>query len=75
MSTYPFEENHDTVCYCMNVDNFTIKKAIYDLKLKEVDDVVRETKAGGGCMSCHMTIEAILDEVWAELEKEGFKRY
>lgn len=75
MSTYPFKDDGELVCHCLGVDSYTIKKAIYDKKLKEVEDVTRETRAGSGCMSCHMVIEQLLDEVWDILAKEGFKRY
>lgn len=71
MENLPFtDENNEKICYCFGVDSFTIKKAIYLDKLKTVEEVTAKTKAGGGCMSCHMRIEELLDEVWAIIEKE-----
>lgn len=71
--SYPFEENHEIVCHCMGVENYEIKKAIYDGRLKEVEEVTGSCKACGGCHSCHMDIEQLIDEVWLDLEKEGVK--
>ena len=39
-----------------------------------VEEVTNYTKAGGGCQSCHMRIEEIIDEVWVDLEKCGVPR-
>lgn len=71
---YPFVDDGEMVCHCMGVSAYDIKKAIFDKKLKEVEDVTADTSAGGGCMSCHMIIQELLDEVWDHLEKDGFKR-
>ena len=39
-----------------------------------VEEVTNYTKAGGGCGSCRMRIEEIIDEVWVDLEKCGVPR-
>lgn len=71
MENLPFDDSdNETICFCMGVDAFTIKKAIYLDKLQTVEEVTEKTKAGGGCMGCHMRIEELLDEVWAIIEKE-----
>ncbi len=70
MSNLPFEDDGQTICYCMGVSAFEIKKAIYEKHLKTVPEVVEETRAGGGCMSCHSQIEQLIDEVWSIINKE-----
>ncbi len=46
-------------------------KAIRENDLKTIEQVTYYTKAGGGCGSCHPKIEAILERVRKEMEKEA----
>lgn len=72
-----YEQAHDDgeiVCHCFGVGINKIKKAVWENHLTTVEDVTHYTKAGGGCMSCHMRIEEIIDEVWVDLEKCGVPR-
>lgn len=72
-----YEQAHDDgeiVCHCFGVGINKIKKAVWENHLTTVEEVTNYTKAGGGCQSCHMRIEEIIDEVWVDLEKCGVPR-
>ena len=72
-----YEQSHDDgeiVCHCFGVGINKIKKAVWENHLTTVEEVTNYTKAGGGCMSCHMRIEEIIDEVWVDLERCGVPR-
>lgn len=72
-----YEHAHDDgeiVCHCFGVGVNKIKKVVWENHLTTVEEVTHYTKAGGGCQSCHMRIEEIIDEVWVDLEKCGVPR-
>ncbi len=72
-----YEQSHDDgelVCHCFGVGINKIKKAVWENHLTTVEEVTNYTKAGGGCGSCRMRIEEIIDEVWGDLEKCGVVR-
>lgn len=72
-----YEQSHDDgelICHCFGVGINKIKKAIWENHLTTVEEVTNYTKAGGGCGSCRMRIEEIIDEVWEDLEKCGVAR-
>jgi NifU-like protein len=54
------------VCECFGVTDLEIEQAIRENNLATVEDVTNYTKAGGGCESCHETIEEIIERVRAE---------
>ncbi|HPF35855.1 MAG TPA: Fe-S cluster assembly protein NifU [Candidatus Krumholzibacteria bacterium] len=55
------------ICHCYQVKRSTIKNAVKQHKLKDVEDVTHYTKAGGGCTACHHDIRHIIDDVWEEM--------
>lgn len=72
-----YEHSHDDgeiVCHCFGVGINKIKKVVWENHLTTVEEVTNYTKAGGGCQSCHMRIEEIIDEVWVDLERCGVPR-
>ncbi len=72
-----YEQSHDDgefVCHCFGVGINKIRKAVWENHLTTVEEVTNYTKAGGGCQSCHMRIEEIIDEVWVDLERCGVPR-
>lgn len=72
-----YEHSHDDgeiVCHCFGVGVNKIKKVVWENHLTTVEEVTNYTKAGGGCQSCHMRIEEIIDEVWVDLERCGVPR-
>jgi NifU-like protein len=57
-----------TICYCFDIPDTAIRKAVRIHRLREVDEVTELCEAGGGCSSCHHTIEELIDEVWQEMD-------
>ncbi|MBM4307217.1 MAG: Fe-S cluster assembly protein NifU [Deltaproteobacteria bacterium] len=67
------KEDFEIVCKCFGVTDREIIKAIRENDLKTVEQVTYYTKAGGGCAQCHPKIEAIIEQVRKEMEKEGLR--
>jgi NifU-like protein len=65
------KEDFEIVCKCFGVTDREIAKAIRENDLKTVEQVTYYTKAGGGCAQCHPKIEAIIEKVRKEMEKEA----
>ena len=64
------KEDFEIVCKCFGETDREIIKAIRENDLKTVEQVTYYTKAGGGCGQCHPKIEAIIEKVRKEMEKE-----
>lgn len=56
------------VCNCFQVKKSTIKAAIRQYRLREIEDVTHYTKAGGGCTKCHPDLRHIIDDCWLEMD-------
>jgi len=65
------KEDFEIVCKCFGVTDREIIKAIRENDLKTVEQVTYYTKAGGGCGQCHPKIEALIEKVRKEMEKEA----
>ena len=65
------KEDFEVVCNCFGVTDREIVKAIRENDLKTVEQVTYYTKAGGGCGQCHPKIEALIEKVRKEMEKEA----
>ncbi len=65
------KEEFEVVCKCFGVTDREIAKAVRENDLKTVEQVTYYTKAGGGCAKCHPKIEAIIEKVRKEMEKEA----
>jgi len=65
------KEDFEIVCKCFGVTDREIIKAIRENDLKTVEQVTYYTKAGGGCGQCHPKIEALIEKVREEMEKEA----
>jgi NifU-like protein len=64
------KEDFEIVCKCFGVTDKEIERAIRENDLKTVEQVTYYTKAGGGCAGCHPKIEAIIEKVRKDMEKE-----
>jgi NifU-like protein len=64
------KEEFEVVCKCFGVTDREIIKAIRENDLRTVEQVTYYTKAGGGCAGCHPKIEALIEKVRKEMEKE-----
>jgi NifU-like protein len=53
------------ICKCFNVSEEAVIKAIHANKLKNVDDIMHFTKAGGACGQCKAQLQEILDKTLA----------
>jgi NifU-like protein len=65
------KEDFEVICNRFGVTDREIIKAVRENNLKTVDQVTYYTKAGGGCGQCHPKIEAIIEKVRKEMEKEA----
>jgi len=65
------KEDFEVVCKCFGVTDREIEKAIRENDLRTVEQVTYYTKAGGGCGGCHPKIEAIIERVRKEMEKQA----
>jgi NifU-like protein len=65
------KEDFEIVCKCFGVTDKEIERAIRENDLTTVEQVTYYTKAGGGCGQCHPKIEAIIEKVRKEMEKEA----
>jgi len=65
------KEDFEIVCKCFGVTDNEIIKAIRENDLNTVEQVTYYTKAGGGCGQCHPKIEALIERVRREMEKEA----
>jgi len=65
------KEEFEVVCNCFGVTDREIAHAIRENDLKTVEQVTHYTKAGGGCGKCHPKIEAIIEKIRKEMEKEA----
>ncbi|MBK5100015.1 MAG: Fe-S cluster assembly protein NifU [Desulfobacteraceae bacterium] len=54
------------VCECFGVTDKEIERAVRENNLSTIEEVTNFTKAGGGCESCHETIEEIIARVKSE---------
>jgi len=57
------EEESAIVCHCYGVTYEQVRRAIVENELRNVQDITNYTKAGGGCQTCHLDLQEILDEV------------
>jgi len=64
------KEDFEIICKCFGVTDNEIIKAIRENNLKTIEQVTYYTKAGGGCGQCHPKIEALIERVRKEMEKE-----
>jgi len=65
------KEEFEVVCKCFGITDKEIERAVRENDLKTVEQVTYYTKAGGGCGLCHPKIEAIIERVRKEMEKEA----
>lgn len=49
------------ICSCFGIEEATIERAVADNLLRSVAEVTAKTNAGGGCGSCRMLIQEIID--------------
>jgi len=58
------------ICNCFQVKKSTIRDAVMQYKIQDIEDVTNHTKAGGGCASCHPDIQHIIDDCWREMNSD-----
>jgi NifU-like protein len=56
------------LCHCFQVTKDTVRDAIYNHRLEDVEDVTNFTKAGGGCGDCHHDIADMLRDCWDKID-------
>ncbi len=62
-SAAPEEKKKHVLCECFGVTEEEILHVIKENGLTKIEDVTNYTKAGGGCMSCHEKISALIKSV------------
>ena len=63
MNDTQMESETPFLCRCMHVTEGTVRKAISEQNLQDVDAVTETTRACGGCGSCWEDIQAVLDDI------------
>ena len=61
------------ICSCYHVTESVLREAIEQNNLKDLEDVMNYTKAGGACGQCHVAIQKIIDEIKNKKEKVDLK--
>jgi len=56
------------LCHCFQVTKDTVRDAIFNHRLEDIEDVTNFTKAGGGCGDCHHEIGDMLRECWEKID-------
>lgn len=64
------EEEGPLVCQCFGIHEKLIERTVRENNLRTLEEVTNYTKAGGGCQTCHPTIEEIIEKVWMEKGQE-----
>ncbi|MET3703267.1 Fe-S cluster assembly protein NifU [Citrobacter sp. UYEF32] len=59
-------EEGKLICKCFGVDEGQIRRAVLTNGLTTLEEVINYTKAGGGCTSCHESIELALADILAD---------
>ena len=60
------------ICYCNDVDEDDIRRAIRDKGLTTTDEIAVATGAAAGCATCLPDVEEILaDELEQQSDKQG----
>ncbi|MDQ3713216.1 MAG: iron-sulfur cluster assembly scaffold protein [Acidobacteriota bacterium] len=54
------------ICTCFGVSEETIEHLIKEKTLETVEEITDVCNAGGGCGSCQLLIQEIIDTVWRE---------
>lgn len=62
MNLPPAAETDEVICQCYQVNESTIREAIAEGDLKDIDSVTSSCEAGGGCHSCHILIQLFIDQ-------------
>ncbi|MBT3509975.1 MAG: hypothetical protein HN472_10595 [Nitrospina sp.] len=62
MNLPPIIETDEIICQCYQVTEGTIRRAIAEKDLTEIESVTEACDAGGGCHSCHILIQFFIDE-------------
>jgi NifU-like protein len=57
------------LCHCFQVNKDTVRDAIFNHRLEDIEDVTNFTKAGGGCGDCHHDIGDMLRDCWDKIER------
>ncbi|MBU2502864.1 Fe-S cluster assembly protein NifU [bacterium] len=57
------------LCHCFQVSKDTVRQAIFDHRLTEIEDVTNYTKAGGGCTDCHHDIADLIRDCWEKIDR------
>jgi len=57
------------LCHCFQVTKDTVREAIFNHRLEDIEDVTNYTKAGGGCTDCHHDIADMLRDCWDKIER------
>jgi NifU-like protein len=52
------------ICTCFGVSEETIERAVDEYSLETVEQVIDVCKAGGGCGSCQILIQELIDVHW-----------
>jgi NifU-like protein len=61
------------ICSCYHITEKSLREAIENNNLTDLEDVMNYTKAGGACGQCHNAIQNFIDEIRNKKEKIDIK--
>lgn len=56
------EDEGRIICQCFGIPESKVRRAIRENHLETLEDITNFTKAGGGCQTCHLDLEELLEE-------------
>ena len=56
------EDEGRIICQCFGIPESKVRRAVRENRLETIEDITNFTKAGGGCQTCHIDLEEIIEE-------------
>ncbi len=68
------KEDDEIICFCFGVRLGSIREAVRDNNLKGIQQIIRYTRAGGGCRGCQGDILKIIEQTRRDYNLDEIER-